>query len=89
MEANVPVGLLIVHQARFVHRDMILGNIVVVGGKAGISGLEFTEARKISGMQKLANRPEDSSAPAVVDICTLLRSFWPPLRKFSVLTGYG
>ena len=54
------VGLLILHQAGFVHRDMSPGNIIVVGGKAKISDLEFAKARKISDLQELTNQREGS-----------------------------
>ena len=61
------------------HRDLSPGNIIIIGGKAKISDLEFAKACKISDLQKLAEHSEDSSVPVVVDtrtISCLLRVFY-------------
>ncbi|KAF9647385.1 hypothetical protein BDM02DRAFT_3248424 [Thelephora ganbajun] len=41
------LGLLLLHEAGFVHRDLSPGNIIVVDRKAKISDLEFGKARKV------------------------------------------
>ena len=56
------VGLLIPHQAGFVHRDLSPGNIIVVHGKAKILDLEFAKAHKISDLQEVTKKPEGSAS---------------------------
>ncbi|KAF9641869.1 hypothetical protein BDM02DRAFT_3194391, partial [Thelephora ganbajun] len=66
---QVTDGLLLLHKAGFVHRDLSPGNIIVVNRKAKISDLEFAKARKVADLQSLTEQRMGSSQ-AIVDTCT-------------------
>ena len=59
-------GLHCLHEAGWTHRDLSPGNIIVVGGKAKISDLEFAKRRAVEDLERLT-RPTDSSTTAVRD----------------------
>ncbi|KAF9642526.1 hypothetical protein BDM02DRAFT_3193080 [Thelephora ganbajun] len=67
---QVMCGLLLLHKAGFVHRDISPGNIIIVDGKAKISDLEFTKARDIDQLQTLTDSSACSLLPNVADIRT-------------------
>lgn len=71
------------------HRDLSPGNVIVVGGKAKISDLEFVKARKIGDLQMLTKQPKGSTVPVVVDTRTVSCPVSAFMYTFSLLTGHG
>ena len=62
------------HKAGFVHRDLSPGNIIVVGGKAKISDLEFAKARNIADLDKLTEQPDGPFPLTAAETRTVSRS---------------
>ena len=71
------------------HRDLSPGNVIVVGGKAKISDLEFVKARKIGDLQMLTKQPKGSTVPVVVDTRTVSCPVSAFMYTSSLLTGHG
>jgi len=77
------------HKAGFVHRDLSPGNIIVIGGKAKISDLEFAKAREIGHLQKLTKKPKDSPVPVMPDTRTVSYFVSASMCTFSILAGHS
>ena len=76
--SRLNLALVRLHDAGWVHGDLSPGNIIVVGGGvAKISDLEFAKRRAVQDLERLT-RPKDSSPSAVqdtqmVNLCLITR----------------
>ena len=75
-------GLHYLHEVGWVHRDFSPGNIIVVGGKAKISDLEFAKQRKAEELERLT-RSEVLPQSGMGEVCTVGSFIFAELRELN------